>query len=87
MTLKAIVCLMVAFSSLANSKQLCSSGKIASLRLQHNLCTANIRSKFMPTSIYKKTKVDANEVCQMIDETVFQCGKVYNDCYDEEGMK
>ena len=65
----------------------CDSAKIDFVRNQYNTCTTKIRTNFLPSTIYQTKHVTVTDVCRMIDETVFDCGKVYEKCYDEEGMK
>ena len=68
--------------------EFCSNAEMEHVRVEHSKCTSKIRHAFLPTAISVQQNLkNVEDVCKIVNDTVFGCGKVYEKCYDDEGAK
>ena len=70
------------------ASEFCSNAEMERVRVEHSKCTSKIRHAFLPTAISVQQNLkNVEDVCKIVNDTVFGCGKVYEKCYDDEGAK
>lgn len=67
---------------------LCEMSEMERVRVEHGACTSEIRRAFLPIAIsVQQNKSSLGDVCQIVNDTVYKCGKIYEKCYDDEGTE
>ena len=80
--------LLTTTSVTISASEFCSNAEMERVRLEHSTCTSKIRHAFLPTAISVQQNLkNVEDVCKIVNDTVFGCGKVYEKCYDEEGAQ
>ena len=70
------------------SAGLCEMSEMERVRVEHAACTSEIRRAFLPIAISVQQNTSSLEdVCQIVNDTVYKCGKIYEKCYDDEGTE
>ena len=71
-----------------SASELCSNAEMERVRVEYSTCTSRIRHAFLPTAMSVQHNLkNVDDVCKIVNETVFGCGKVYEKCFDDEEAK
>ena len=72
-----------------SSAELCSEAEIKAATEKHNNCLSAMKNNLLQVILQQNIAVKKNndELCQIINQTVFGCGESNKHCFDKSKIK
>ena len=75
----------------SGSVELCSQAELRSANQAHDTCLSTMKSNLMQfIAVFQQSThlfTNSDELCQIINEAVFGCGKEYEKCFNQDEIQ